>query len=118
MKTWKRREAQAAKLLGTTRRPLSGGGRSESLDDCEHPTLWIEQKHRKSHAVISIWRDAEETRQRAAKRGDGRGRTIVTLTEARRPGVFLLLRLDQFPEVAALLAVQGAPATDGTAQEV
>ena len=104
-KTWKARERKGAKLLGTTRNPLSGGGRSIGGQDSQHPAVWVESKYRVSHTAISVWKEAEKARTESIKQGatpEAVSRTIVLLSQRSTPGDFLLLRLQDFPEIQRL----------------
>ena|SRR3990167_6352938 len=104
-KTWKKRERKGAALLGTTRNPLSGGGRSTGGQDSQHPTIWVESKYRKQHTAIQTWRAAEQARMSAVREGYGCGlvtRTVLLLSQRSTGGDFLLLRLQDFPEIQQL----------------
>jgi hypothetical protein len=93
-KTWKSREAQIAKSFGTERTPLSGGNSKHTRSDTLHPRLFIEQKHRKRHSVVTLW---DETNVLAAKEGKV---PVVTLTEHGRPGFWVLVHCDDLKELA------------------
>lgn len=69
MKTWKRRELEVARWFKRRRNPLSGGSNTGDdgkprAGDVIHPTILIEVKKRKSHAMISR---AVQTQKEARK---------------------------------------------------
>ena len=88
-KTWKHREREVAKLFRTTRTPLSGGGSKHTRSDSLSKALFVEQKHRRRHAVLSLY---DQTAKLAKLEGK---LPVVTLTEHRREGVFVILPLDR-----------------------
>lgn len=59
-KAWKHSERRAAKVLGGQRTPLSGGASLHTRGDVIHPQLFVEVKHRKRFAVLSVMRLVEE----------------------------------------------------------
>ena len=55
-KTWKKRERQVADYFGAIgRNPLSGVNSKHGAGDIIHHCLTVEHKHRKRHAVITLW---------------------------------------------------------------
>ena len=59
-KTWKAVERRVASFFGVRRNPLSGSNSGGTHSDSLHKQLFIETKHRKKHAAISLWRKTEE----------------------------------------------------------
>ena len=92
-KTWKKRERQVAAFFGSHRTPLSGGNGRQTRSDSLHPILFIEQKHRRSHAVLRVW---DQARDRAKAEGKV---PVVTLTESGREGFWILLHCDDAEDV-------------------
>ena len=97
MTTWKARERQVAEYFGTSRTPLSGGNSTITRADTQHPTLFIEQKHRKSHSVVSLWDKVKKLARKENKT------PVVTLTQHNRPGFWLVIHGDDLQEVAAAI---------------
>ena len=93
MPTWKARERQVAEYFGTRRTPLSGGNSTITRADTQHPALFIEQKHRKSHSVISLW---DKVRKLARKENKV---PVVTLTAHNRPGFWLVIHCDDIEHI-------------------
>ena len=87
-KTWKARERQVAKLLGTERTPLSGGNGKQTRSDSLSQEFFVECKHRRRHAVLSLY---DETSGLAGVEGK---LPLVVLTEHRREGAYALVPLD------------------------
>jgi hypothetical protein len=99
-KTWKARERQIAAFFGAERTPLSGGNSKHTCSDTLHETLFIEQKHRKRHSVVTLW---DKTKKLAAKEGKT---PVVTLTEHGRPGFWLLVHCDDLEAIAEAVEVE------------
>lgn len=59
-KTWKSRETKVARLFGSTRTPLSGRNSKHTSSDTLHSSLFVEQKHRKSHPIVKCWDEIHE----------------------------------------------------------
>jgi len=83
--TWKQRERQVAADFGTKRTPLSGGNSGHTRSDTLHPTLFIEHKHRKAHAVVKLY---DETAEMAASEGKV---PVVTLSQHGRAGYLIVV---------------------------
>ena len=83
-KTWKRNERKIAKFFNTFRTPLSGGSSRHTRSDTLHENLFIQQKHRKKHSVISLW---DATKEMADKENKI---PVVTLTEHGRKGFWVM----------------------------
>ena len=98
-KTWKGRERQIAAFFGTKRTPLSGGNSGHSRSDSRHPRLFLEDKHRKRHAVISLW---DETKVLAEKEEKI---PVVALTQHGRPGFWIMVHSSDLLDVAAEAAL-------------
>lgn len=94
-KTWKGRERKIAAYFGTVRTPLSGGNSGHSRSDSRHPRLFLEDKHRKRHAVISLW---DETKKLAEKEGKT---PVIALTQHGRHGFWIMCHCDDLQVVAA-----------------
>ena len=94
-KVWKKRERQVAKFFGCKRTPLSGQNSGhETSSDVLHPHLYVEQKHRKSHAIINLWDDT-------AKKAEKEGKIpVVTLTQKGRPGFWVLVKSSDLMSVS------------------
>jgi len=95
--TWKTRERQVAEWLGTIRKPVSGRQIDKDGDDCEHPKIHVQQKHRKSHAILNVWRGAKAYCQKSGKI------PVVTLTEHNRKGFWLVIHCDDFKKIAKIV---------------
>ena len=65
--TWKRAERETAKLLGTTRNPLSGGAGKHSGSDTLHSTLYVEIKLRAKSAIFSLFKKTNEGAKKEGK---------------------------------------------------
>ena len=85
-KAWKSRERQIASYFNTYRTPLSGGSSRHTRSDTLHEHLFIEQKHRKNHAVIKLW---DQTKVMADKENKI---PVVTLTQKGRPGFWIMVK--------------------------
>lgn len=92
--TWKSRERQVAEFFGTKRTPLSGGSSGHTRSDTLHGELFIEQKLRSKHSVVTLW---DETKRLASKEGKI---PVVTLAEKGRPGFWVLIHSSDFERVA------------------
>lgn len=94
MKTWKRREKQVAEFFGTHRTPLSGGNSGTGTRaDTQHPRLFIEQKHRAKHSVITLWDKVKALARKENKT------PVLTLTQQNRPGFWLVVHSDDLQTV-------------------
>ena len=92
---WKGRERQVANFFGARgRTPLSGGNSMHTRSDTLHDTLYIEQKQRKSHAVIKLWDDTKAKAKQEDKI------PVVTLTEKGRPGFWVLCHSSDLTAIA------------------
>jgi hypothetical protein len=58
-KPWKQAERNAARALGTTRTPLSGGASRQTRSDSLHPRIYLETKYRQRFAVVELIRKEE-----------------------------------------------------------
>lgn len=93
MANWKRRERQVAAYFGTNRTPLSGGNSGITRADTLHPTLFVENKHRKAHSVVKLWDQVKTLAKREGKT------PVVTLTQHNRPGFWLVIHSDDLEAV-------------------
>ena len=89
-KVWKAAERRVAKLFGTERVPLSGGNDKRTRSDTLHETLFIEVKHSKQHAHVSVWYATLKLAKREGKT------PVVVLAEKRRQRLFAIVPLEQF----------------------
>jgi hypothetical protein len=96
-RTWQKREGKAAAIFGARRQYGSGsGGREdETCSDSKHPRIFMEQKLRAVHTVLTLWRAVD----RAAKK-EGKD-PVVVLSEKGRHGQWLLIHTDDMPAVIA-----------------
>ena len=93
-KTWKSRERKIAVFFGCKRTPLSGGNSGHTRSDTLHPSLFVEQKHRKEHAVINLWRKTKELADKENKI------PVVTLTEKGKHGFYIMCHSSDLVAVA------------------
>lgn len=93
--TWKNRERKVATDFGTTRNPLSGGNGKHTRSDSLHDTLFIEHKHRKKSATISLY---DETVELAAAEDKI---PIVTLSQHGRSGYVIVVAPEHLLQVAS-----------------
>jgi len=108
--TWKKVERKVAAFFGCNRTPLSGGASRHTTSDTLHPRLYIEVKHRRQAAAVSLWDRA------AAEAKSERKVPIVALGIKNRAGFWLVIRSEDLLEVAmeANLAQDGhVPARTG-----
>ena len=66
-KAWKEGERRVAAIFGVKRTPLSGGSSGHTRSDTLHPRLFIEIKHRKKQAVISLFRETKDLAKKEGK---------------------------------------------------
>lgn len=87
---WKRREAQAAALVGARRQRCSGSsGRPDcSRSDSTHPSLFIETKLRMSHAARKLHDAVKIHAEREHKT------PVLMLADKGRPGVLICVHSD------------------------
>jgi hypothetical protein len=95
-KTWKSRERSVAGDFGVGRTPLSGGNSGHTRSDTLHSELFIEHKHRKSHAVVALY---DNTRELAKKEGKI---PVVTLSQHGRHGYLIVIDPKDLKRVAEL----------------
>jgi hypothetical protein len=93
-KTWKARERKIAAFFGCKRTPLSGGNSGHTRSDSLHDLLFIEQKHRKRHAVINLWKATKELADNENKI------PVVTLSEKGRHGFYIMCHSSDLVAVA------------------
>lgn len=85
-KTWKSKEAAVARFFGAKgRTPLSGGNSGHTRSDTLHDHLFIEQKHRVRHAIISLWDRVKSLALKEKKI------PVVTLSVKGRPGFWIMV---------------------------
>lgn len=85
-KTWKQRERSVARMLGAERNPLSGRNSGRTASDSSHSEFFIETKHRKRHAILTVWDQAARHAKREGKI------PVVALTQHGRPGCWWVIR--------------------------
>lgn len=93
---WKNKERKIADYFGTTRTPLSGGNSKITRSDTLHPKLFIEQKHRKKYALVSLWDKVKKMARKENKI------PIITLTQDNKHGFWIVVHsndLEHFIEV-------------------
>jgi hypothetical protein len=66
-KPWKQAERNAARVLGTHRTPLSGGGSRHTRADTLHPRAFLEVKYRQRFAIVELMRQTEELAKKEGK---------------------------------------------------
>ena len=110
--TWKNRERQIAKFFGAERNPLSGQNSKHTGSDTLHPDLYIEQKHRKKHSVVTLH---DETTRKAYKEGKI---PVVTLTEKHKNGFYILVHSGDLLSVAEFRKTALRASHDKTLNEI
>jgi len=98
--TWKSSERRIARMFGAERNVGSGsmGRDDKSSSDSTHPTLYIECKLREKHSAVSLHDDTARKAKKEKKI------PVVTLSEKKRPGFWVLVHIDHLPLVTAELA--------------
>src|SRR5271165_3242901 len=96
-RTWQKREQAAAAIFGAQRQYGSGsGGREdETSSDSKHPRIYIEQKLRASHSILTVWRWAHGKALKESKTA------VVILSEKGRHGQWLLIHEADMPAIVA-----------------
>lgn len=87
-KAWKRDERKVAEFFGTVRNPLSGINSKVTGSDTRDKRLYIENKRRKSHAVMNLLREVRKAAMSEEKLA------TVCLTEHNRVGFGILVHSD------------------------
>jgi hypothetical protein len=97
--TWKRRESDAARLLGSQRQPGSGSARrgDQTRSDSTRDRLFVETKLRAASSVRTLW---EETAALAKREGKT---PVVMLCAKGRPGALIVVHEMHLAAVAAEL---------------
>lgn len=93
-KTWKATERAVAALFGTVRNSLSGMGSKQTASDSLHPSLFVEVKYRKRHAVWALWADTKVKAKKEKKT------PVVVLKEHGKQGLLIACHSDDFLTVA------------------
>ena len=102
-KPWKSAERRAARWLSDRRndpsikRQPGSGGFSEvqqfSSGDLIGEEIYVECKHRKKHAAVTLWDDTK-------KKADKEGKTpVVMLFEKSRPGFWVLVHSEDYDKI-------------------
>lgn len=87
-KAWKRQERNVARRLDAKRNPLSGRAGGHTSADVIHPVLYVEVKHAKRFAVLTIMREVEHKAAKEKKlpvlvlHQKGARRRYVLITES------------------------------------
>ena len=94
--SWKRGERVTARMFGAERQIGSGSlGRADrSTSDSTHERLYIECKHAKRHAVITLWDDASTKAKKEKKT------PLVVLRVKGRPGSWFLIKDSDLERIA------------------
>jgi len=92
--TWKSRERQVAAFFSAKRTPLSGINSGHTSADVIHKRLFIEQKHRKRHSILTLFRAVKKLARKENKI------PVVTLTEHGRQGFWILVHSSDLTAVA------------------
>lgn len=93
-KTWKSREKQVADYFGTKRTPLSGGNSGHTRSDTLHEKLFIEEKHRKRYAIVTLWDNTNKLAKKEKKI------PVVAVSVHGRHGFWLLIKDKDLERVA------------------
>jgi hypothetical protein len=104
-RTWKQAERRGAREFGTQRNSLSGGNSKVTRSDSLHPTLYIEQKYARKHAVWTLY-DETLPKARAEQKTP-----VLLLHRKGSPGFLVVCHTQDLEEVcrAWLGAHQGLP---------
>jgi hypothetical protein len=95
-KSWKADERKVARFFGTVRNPLSGINSRHTGSDTLDKDLFIENKRRKAHAMMTLLRDTAEQAKPERKL------PVVCLTEHGRQGFGILIwseDMDEFIQI-------------------
>ena len=93
-KTWKKRERQVASFFGCIRTPLSGCNSAHTSADTLHERLYIEHKHRKRHALLTLYDKVKKLAQRENKI------PVVTISEKGRHGFWIMVHSSDLTAVS------------------
>lgn len=96
-KTWKKDERKVAAFFGGQRNPLSGANSRHTGGDVIHPSLYIENKRRQKHSVVSLW---SLTAEKAKLEGKI---PIVTLTEHGKSGFWVVCKAEDLVKIKEVL---------------
>lgn len=92
-KLWKVHERRACSFFGAVRCPLSGSNSRHTSSDCIHCVLYIENKSRKRHAIISLYRKTEEKAKAEGKI------PVLTLFEKGFRSFLVVCKADDFERI-------------------
>ena len=93
-KTWKQRERDVAAYFGCRRTPLSGMNSGHTSADIIHDTLFVECKHRKRHALLSLF---DAVKKLATKENKT---PVVTISEHGRHGFWIVCHSSDLTAIA------------------
>ena len=107
--TWKAGERKTARAFGAERQIGSGSlGRADrSRSDSTHEKIFIECKHAKRHAVITLW---DQTKKYAKKENKI---PLVVLRVKGRPGSWYLIKDSYLQEIASEHRLSGTVGISG-----
>jgi len=92
--TWKSRERKVAAFFGGKRTPLSGINSGHTSADIIHDRLFVEQKHRKRHSILTLFDAVKKLAQKENKI------PVVTISEHGRKGFWILVHSSDLTAVA------------------
>jgi len=100
-KSWKVFERRVSNYFGTVRTALSGGNSKVTRSDTHHPDLFVECKQRLAWSVITLWDEVARLARLESRREKHEGKIpVVCLSQANRPGFWLLIHSDDLNAVA------------------
>jgi len=103
-KTWKKRERQAAGLLGVNRAPLSGGNGRQTRSDSLHPSIFLETKMRAKCTARTLWNETK-----ALAKAEGKI-PVLALYEKGKHGALIVVHQDDLRAVAMEMVMgEGLP---------
>lgn len=113
-KPWKKHERQAAKVVGSLRKPGSGSqGRSdETRSDSKHERLFVECRTRKK-SLMRTW--LMEARRLAKKENKT---AVLVLREAGKPGAVWCCHQDDLPAAVAEYLLANPEVAAATAERL
>ena len=92
--TWKARERQVANYFGCRRTPLSGINSAHTSADIIHDYLFVEHKHKKRHALLSLFYKVKKLAMKENKI------PVVTISEKGKHGFYILCHSDDLTAIA------------------
>jgi hypothetical protein len=95
--TWKAAERKVAKFFNTERTPLSGGCSKHTRSDTLHEKIYVENKYKKKHTILSLY---DDTAMKAKKE---KKLPLITIEEKGRSGFWIILKSDDFGRLIDIL---------------